>query len=52
VPQLIGAAVSTGKATLYELQTVYGLQDVYDLLEVVSIDAHNMKKMTKHGHHH
>lgn len=41
--QLIGAIVSSGKATLHELQTVYGLADAYDLLEVLVVDAHNQR---------
>jgi len=34
------------------MQTIYGLQDVYDMLEVMSVDAYNMKKLTKHGNGH
>lgn len=35
--------VSSGKATLAELQTVYGLEDLYDLIEVVNVDAYNQR---------
>lgn len=33
--------ISTGKATLYELQTIYSLEDMYDMLEVIQVDAAN-----------
>ena len=33
--------VSSGMATLHELQTVYGVEDVYNLAEIVSVDNHN-----------
>lgn len=45
VPSVIGTLVSSGKATLHELQTVYGVQDAYDLLEVLTVDLHNEKVM-------
>lgn len=45
VPAIIGAAVSSGKATLHELDTVYSLEDVYDMLEISTIDAHNRRIM-------
>jgi hypothetical protein len=41
VPRVIGTIVSSGKATLHELQTVYGVADAYDMLEVVTVDLHN-----------
>lgn len=41
MPPLIGALVSGGLATLWELQSVYGIMDAYDLLEVQTVDAHN-----------
>lgn len=47
VPQAIGAVVSSGKATLHELETVYSEADLYDLLEVIMIDAHNQRIMRK-----
>ncbi len=47
VPALIGAAVSSGKATLHELDTVLGLQDLHDLLEIAAVDAHNRRLMSK-----
>lgn len=33
--------ISSGKATLVELDTVLGMDDLYDLLEVIMVDAHN-----------
>ena len=35
--------ISSGKATLAELQSVYGLEDMYDLIEVLMVDAHNRR---------
>jgi hypothetical protein len=34
-------------ATLVEMQTVLGLEDVYNLLEIISVDGHNQRLMTK-----
>jgi hypothetical protein len=39
--------IASGKATLHELQTVYGLQDLYTMLEVIVIDAYNVKLASK-----
>jgi len=36
--------VSSGKASLAELDTVLGAGDLYDLLEIVVIDAHNARQ--------
>ena len=36
--------VSSGLATLHELQTVYGVEDCYNLAEIVSVDTHNRAK--------
>lgn len=44
---MIATIVSSGKATLHELDTVYGAEDLYDLLEVILIDAHNQRLMHK-----
>ncbi|WP_347558577.1 transcription elongation factor GreA [Robbsia sp. KACC 23696] len=41
VPRTIGTVISSGKATLAELETVLGMEDVYDLLEIIAIDAYN-----------
>ncbi len=37
--------ISSGKATLHELQTVYSLRDAMDLIEVLAIEAHNQRLM-------
>lgn len=39
--------ISSGKATLVELDTVLGQEDLYDLLEVISVDAHNRRILNK-----
>lgn len=41
VPQTVGSAIASGRATLIELQTVYGLEDLYDLLEIGRIEGYN-----------
>lgn len=38
---LIGTIISSGKATLHELQTVYGIEDAHNLLEIITVDRHN-----------
>jgi hypothetical protein len=35
--------VSSGKATLVELQTVLGGEDMLDLLEILDVDTHNQR---------
>jgi hypothetical protein len=47
LPRSIGAIVSRRLATLHELQTVYGAEDLYDLLEVIAVDAHNERVLSK-----
>lgn len=39
--------ISSGKATLHELDTVYGLEDCYDLMEIAAIDAHNRRVLAE-----
>lgn len=48
IPQFIGVAVSSGKATLYELQTVYSVSDLSYLIEVIQIDNYN-ESLAKKG---
>nr|WP_149572874.1 transglycosylase [Serratia liquefaciens] len=43
LPKTIGAVVSSGKASLHELDTVYGLEDLWRLLEVITVDNYNAK---------
>jgi hypothetical protein len=45
VPQTVGIVVSSGKATLAELQTTYGTEDLYKLLEVVAVDLTNRARI-------
>lgn len=47
MPRSIGRVVSSGRATLMELQTFYGIMDVYDILEVMMVDAHNTRILAK-----
>lgn len=41
IDALIGAIISSGKATLRELKTVYTLEDALNIYEVVAIDCYN-----------
>lgn len=43
--------VSSGKATLAELQSVYGLEDLEDLIEVILVDAHNQRIIARARKH-
>lgn len=45
VPASIGAVISSGKASLVELQTVLGVRDLYTLLEIIAVDGHNMRAL-------
>ncbi|MDE1007003.1 MAG: transcription elongation factor GreA [Paraburkholderia fungorum] len=47
MPRSIGAVVSRRLATLHELQTVYGAEDLYNLLEVIAVDSHNERVLSK-----
>jgi hypothetical protein len=47
VSAAIGAAVSSGKATLRELQEFYSVEDLYDLIEVLSVDGYNRRLAAK-----
>lgn len=40
-PGTIATLISSGLATLHELQTVYGPYDAYQMLEIHLIDQHN-----------
>lgn len=44
---MIGMIVSSGLATLAELQSVYGVRDAFDLAEVIGVDFHNRHEMQK-----
>ena len=43
--------VSSGLATLHELQTVYGVEDCYNLAEIVSVDNHNRAQAHGRNNH-
>jgi hypothetical protein len=43
VPKTIGTVISSGLATLHELDTVYGVQDMWWLLEIHSVNLHNQR---------
>lgn len=47
VPTKIGIVVSSGRATLHELQTVYSIQDLENLLEILAVQAGNQRKLSK-----
>lgn len=48
VPPLLGALVSGGMASLWELQSVYGILDAYNLLEIMTVDDHNERRARAH----
>lgn len=41
--------ISSGKATLSELESIYSIEDMYDILEVLAIDSHNRYLIQKHS---
>jgi hypothetical protein len=43
--------ISAERATLHELQTVYGVADLFNLAEVIGVDAHNRREITRHADH-
>ena len=47
VSRAVGAVVSSGMATLRDLDEVYGLDDLYDMLEIISVDAHNNRVLSR-----
>ena len=34
-------------ATLHELSTIYGCEDLVDFLEVMAVNAYNLRKLTE-----
>lgn len=44
---MVGMIVSSGRATLHELQSVYGVEDLYNLAEVIVVDNHNHSVVAK-----
>lgn len=45
MPRTVGMVLSSGKATLREMEEYYSVEDLYDLIEVVLVDAHNRRAM-------
>jgi hypothetical protein len=48
VPSSIAFAVTSGLATLAELQTVYGTEDLWDLIEIHAVHCFNLAQ-AQHG---
>ncbi len=47
VPAVIGAVISSGKASLVELDTVLSVEDAYMLLEITAVDSYNRQLANK-----
>ncbi|MDE9483255.1 transcription elongation factor GreA [Xenorhabdus bovienii] len=45
VPRTIATVLSSGKASLAELDAVYGLEDMWTMLEIIQVDNHNARVM-------
>ena len=43
VPRTIGAVISSGLASMVDIQNELGMEDIYDLLEIITIDAYNKR---------
>lgn len=43
----IRMAVSSDKVTFTELSTTIGLEGLYDILEIIMVNAHNQRILTK-----
>jgi len=41
----MGAVISRGLATMYELDVSLSTEDLYDLIEIIAVDAYNQKVM-------
>lgn len=46
---LIGAIISSGKATLHELKSIYSLEDAIDMWEIIVTVRHNEYLAMKHA---
>ncbi len=44
VPPPIGFVVTSGLASLAELQGIYGTEDLWDLIEIHAVNCHNTAK--------
>ncbi|WP_233868728.1 hypothetical protein [Paraburkholderia adhaesiva] len=47
VPPSIGFVVTSGLATLAELQSLYGTGDLWDLIEIHAVNCHNAAEAAK-----
>ena len=47
VPRLIGAVVSSEKASLRECEEYYSVEDLYDIYEIIVVDAENARRVSK-----
>lgn len=47
VPSIFYSVISSGMATLMELETYYSIKDVYDMLEINSVKLHNQNVINK-----
>lgn len=43
----ISSVITSGFASLYELDTVIGTEDLFDLLELIAVNNHNQNLMNK-----
>jgi len=41
----VATVVSSGLATLHELDTVYGTEDLWDLLEINAVNSYNKQQL-------
>ncbi|MBK3786514.1 transcription elongation factor GreA [Paraburkholderia aspalathi] len=41
VPYSIAFAITSGFASLHDLQTVYGIEDLWDLIEIHAVNCFN-----------
>ncbi|MGF6604573.1 hypothetical protein P3T23_009329 [Paraburkholderia sp. GAS448] len=51
VPYAIAFAVTSGLATLHELQTVYGTEDLWDLVEIHAVNCFNESQIDHADRH-
>lgn len=45
---MIAAVISTGKATLHELDTVLSVEDCYMLMDIAVVDGYNQRLTQKY----
>lgn len=47
VPISIAVVVASRLATMHELETIYGIEDLEDFLEILRVDAHNRRILSR-----